>query len=72
MKELNACGLNCPMPLLKAKQALNQIQSGEQLLVLATDKGSWRDFEVYTQQSGHELLERRSDNGVYRYIIRKK
>ena len=72
MKELNACGLNCPMTLLKAKQALNQIQSGEQLLVLATDKGSWRDFEVYTQQSGHELLERRSDNGVYRYIIRKK
>lgn len=70
--ELDTCGLNCPMPLLKAKQALNRMQSGEQLLVLATDQGSWRDFEVFSEQSGHALLEREETAGVYRYLIQKQ
>lgn len=70
--ELDTQGLQCPMPLLKAKQALNAMQSGEQLKVISTDRGSWRDFEVFAQQSGHQLLERTEDNGVYHYLLQKK
>lgn len=69
--ELDTCGLSCPLPLLKAKQALNQMQSGQVLRVLATDQGSWRDFEVFAQQSGHQLLERHQDQGTYEYLLKK-
>ena len=64
--------LMCPMPLLKAKQALNGMSASQVLHVLATDPGSKRDFEVFTQQSGNTLLESAEDNGVYSYLIRKK
>lgn len=70
--ELNTCGLSCPLPLLKAKQALNTMDSGEQLLVLATDQGSWRDFDVFAKQSGHLLLSREVVDGVYRYLLQKR
>ena len=70
--ELDTCGLNCPLPLLKAKQALNAMHSGEQLQVTATDQGSWRDFRVFSEQSGHQLLASREDNGVYTYLLQKK
>lgn len=70
--ELDARGLDCPLPLLKAKQALNRLDSGERLRVLATDAGSVRDFTVFAQQSGHQLLESSSDNGVYTYLLQKK
>lgn len=69
---LDASGLRCPMPLLKAKQALNAMQSGETLQVIATDQGSWRDFQVFTELSGHQLVSRQQDAGVYTYIIKKK
>lgn len=59
--ELDARGLNCPMPLLKAKQALNRMQRGQRLHVVATDPGSLRDFEVFCQQSGHVLERQRED-----------
>ena len=62
----------CPMPLLKAKQALNGMSASQVLQVLATDPGSKRDFEVFTQQSGNTLLESVEDNGVFSYLIRKK
>ena len=62
----------CPMPLLKAKQALNDMSAHQVLQVLATDPGSKRDFEVFTQQSGNTLLESAEDNGVFSYLIRKK
>ena len=62
----------CPMPLLKAKQALNGMSAHQVLHVLATDPGSKRDFEVFTQQSGNTLLESAEDNGVFSYLIRKK
>ena len=62
----------CPMPLLKAKQALNGMMASQVLRVLATDPGSKRDFEVFTQQSGNTLLESAEDNGVFSYLIRKK
>ena len=69
---LDLRGLMCPMPLLKAKQALNDMSAYQVLHVLATDPGSKRDFEVFTQQSGNTLLESAEDNGVFSYLIRKK
>lgn len=72
MIELDTSGLNCPLPLLKAKQALNAMGSGELLRVTATDQGSWRDFQVFAQQSGHVLLESHTDKGVYTYLLKKK
>jgi TusA-related sulfurtransferase len=72
INELDASGLSCPMPLLKAKQRLNSMQSGEQLLVTATDQASWRDFQVFTELSGHLLVNREQSNGVYWFLIQKK
>ena len=70
--EVDATGLQCPMPLLKAKRALNAMQSGERLQVLATDGGSVRDFTVFCEQSGHTLLASDEDKGVYRYLLQKR
>ena len=69
---LDVKGLNCPMPLLKAKLTLNEMESGSLLRVYATDSGSVRDFEVFSQQSGNELLEATELDGVYSYLLRKK
>lgn len=69
--ELDACGLTCPMPLLKAKRALNGMNTGETLRVLATDPGSERDFEVFSRQSGHELLVADRDGACFVYLLRK-
>jgi tRNA 2-thiouridine synthesizing protein A len=69
---LDVKGLNCPMPLLKAKKALNELAPAGLLRVLATDPGSVRDFEVFARQSGHALLESCEEAGTYRYLLRKK
>jgi tRNA 2-thiouridine synthesizing protein A len=69
---LDARGLNCPMPLLKAKKALNELPAAGLLRVIATDPGSVRDFEVFSRQSGHQLLESTEHAGTYRYLLRKK
>lgn len=70
--ELDATGLDCPMPLLKAKRALNTMASGERLRVLATDQGSMRDFRVFAEQSGHRLLSsEESADGVYIHLLEK-
>ena len=69
---LDAQGLQCPMPLLKAKKALNEMNPAELLRVLATDPGSMRDFEVFSKQSGHALLESRKEGDTYIYLLRKK
>jgi len=69
---LDVKGLNCPMPLLKAKKALNEMEPAALLKVLATDPGSVRDFEVFSRQSGHELLEASRDGDTYVYVLRKK
>jgi tRNA 2-thiouridine synthesizing protein A len=68
---LDACGLTCPLPLLKAKQALNKLNSGQVLAVVCTDPGSVRDFQVFSDQSGHELLSSREADGKYFYELRK-
>lgn len=71
MIELDARDLDCPLPLLKAKQALNRMHSGEQLRVRATDPGSQRDFRVFAEQSGHRLLASDTQDGVFVYILQK-
>ncbi len=63
--ELDVTGERCPMPLLKAKRALNGMASGQQLKVLATDKGSVRDFQVFARQSGNALLSTEEVDGVF-------
>jgi tRNA 2-thiouridine synthesizing protein A len=68
---LDTSGLNCPLPLLKAKQALNKLQQGQVLKVVATDSGSVRDFKAYTDQSDHELLQSFTEQEPYVYYIRR-
>ncbi|WP_271043637.1 sulfurtransferase TusA family protein [Pseudomonas sp. VB3] len=69
--ELDASGLNCPLPLLKAKMELNRLASGAVLKVIATDAGSQRDFSTFAKLAGHVLVHEEADNGVYRYWLRK-
>ncbi|OLO06222.1 MULTISPECIES: sulfurtransferase TusA family protein [Salinicola] len=68
---LDTSGLSCPLPLLKAKQALADMEGGQLLEVTATDAGSWRDFESFVEHSQHTLVEREASEGVYRYWLRK-
>ena len=68
---LDVCGLSCPLPLLKAKQALNRLESGQVLSVVCTDPGSVRDFQVFSDQSGHQLLVSKEDAGNYYYELKK-
>jgi tRNA 2-thiouridine synthesizing protein A len=70
--EVDAIGLACPMPLLKAKRALNVMQVGQRLRVLATDQGSVRDFRVFAELSGHLLLDSAERDGVYSYLLEKR
>ena len=69
---LDVRGLKCPMPLLKAKQALNGLPAGGLLRVLATDPGSERDFETFSRQSGHALLESERRDDTFAYLLKKK
>lgn len=68
---LDARGLHCPLPLLKAKQALSALDDGALLEVQATDAGSWQDFEVFAAQGSHRLEAREERDGVYHYWLRK-
>ncbi|MDC1529661.1 sulfurtransferase TusA family protein [Gammaproteobacteria bacterium] len=69
--ELDLCGLTCPLPLLKTKQSLNKMLSGQVVKVIATDPGSERDFQVFMQQSGNQLLEVEKADGKFYYWIQK-
>jgi len=68
---LDASGLDCPLPLLKAKQALNRMSPGEVLKVIATDAGSVRDFRVYVEHSDHQMLDSFTEDEHYIHIIRR-
>lgn len=70
-EKLDASGLTCPLPLLKAKQALNRMDSGRVLEVTCTDPGSVRDFTVFSEQSGHVLLKSDQQGGTYTYWLKK-
>ena len=69
--EVDARGLECPMPLLKAKRALNGMDKGQQLKVMATDRGSVRDFQLFAEQSGNILLSTQEIDGVYIHLLVK-
>lgn len=70
-QELDARGLNCPLPILRAKKALNGLQQGEILSVRATDPGSVKDFDAFCKQTGNELISSVQDSGEYVFQIRK-
>ncbi len=69
---LDAKGLNCPLPILKAKKALKSLEGGQVLEVLSTDPGSVADFAAFCRTTGNELVEQNETDGIYTYLIRKK
>ena len=69
-RELNARGLNCPLPLMKTKKALSEMQRGQVLRVVATDSGSMPDFLAFAKQAGHEMLEQQQQGKDYIHVIR--
>ena len=71
-KELDARGLNCPLPILKAKKALADMQSGQTLRVIATDAGSMRDFKAFAKQTGNELLEQQAVGDDFIHVMRRR
>jgi tRNA 2-thiouridine synthesizing protein A len=68
-KEVDARGLNCPLPILKAKKALADMQSGQTLRVVATDAGSLRDFQAFAKQTGNELLEQQTVGEDFIHVL---
>ncbi|MDW3094240.1 MAG: sulfurtransferase TusA family protein [Gammaproteobacteria bacterium] len=71
-QELDACGLNCPLPILRAKKSLSSLESGQVLRIIATDPGSVKDFEAFAKQTGNELLESSEDGGKFHFLVKKK
>jgi tRNA 2-thiouridine synthesizing protein A len=71
-KDLDARGLNCPLPILKAKKALAEMETGEVLRIVATDSGSVRDFQAFAKQTGNALLAHSHSNGEYTFFMRRK
>ena len=71
-KEIDTSGLNCPLPILKAKKALTDLQSGQTLKVIATDPGSWRDFEAFARQTGNELLSQEKTQENFVYVLKRR
>jgi tRNA 2-thiouridine synthesizing protein A len=69
-KTLDAKGLNCPLPILKARKALKEVPAGGMLEILATDPGSVADFEAFCRQTGNELVEHSQDDSIYRFLIK--
>jgi tRNA 2-thiouridine synthesizing protein A len=69
--ELDTTGLMCPLPLLRLKKALQSMEGGQVVRVLATDPASVLDFGVFLEQAGHEMLERTEETGIFYYVIRK-
>ena len=71
-KEIDTRGLNCPLPILRTKKALADVQSGQVLKVVATDPGSVKDFETFAKQTGHALLSHAEVDGEFTFLMRKK
>jgi len=69
---LDAKGLNCPLPILKAKKALTALPPGATLEILATDPGAVKDFAAFSRTTGHELVEQSVDGNVYRFVLKRK
>jgi TusA-related sulfurtransferase len=71
-KEIDTRGLNCPLPILKAKKALAELESGQVLKVVATDPGSIRDFQAFSRQTGNELVEQQTVGNEYVHLLRRR
>jgi len=71
-KEVDARGLNCPLPILKAKKALAELHSGQLLRVLCTDAGSVRDFQAFAKQTGNELIEQQTSSAEFTHVLRRR
>ncbi len=71
-KEVDARGLNCPLPILKAKKGLADLQSGQLLRVLSTDPGSVRDFQAFAKQTGNELVDQQSAGQEFIHVLRRR
>jgi tRNA 2-thiouridine synthesizing protein A len=71
-QQVDARGLSCPMPIVKTAQAMKSITSGSLIEVLATDPGSVKDFAAWSRTTGNELVEQSADEGVYRFVLRRK
>ena len=71
-RELDTRGLNCPLPILKAKKALAEMHTGELLRVVSTDPGSMRDFQAFARQTGNQLLEQTQDNSEFVHVLRRR
>lgn len=71
-EELDASGLNCPLPILRAKKKLNAMESGQILRIIATDPGSVKDFDAFAKQTGNELLSTAEEGDKYAFFIKKK
>ena len=69
--ELDASGLNCPLPILRAKKTLNGMDSGQVLHVIATDPGSVKDFDAFAKQTGNELMESKEEGGKFHFLLKK-
>jgi len=70
-QELDASGLNCPLPILRAKKSLAPLTSGQVLRIIATDPGSVKDFEAFCKQTGNELMESKDEDGKFYFLIKK-
>ena len=71
-QKLDARGLNCPMPIVKTAIAIKSLTAGDLLEVLATDPGAVKDFAAWSKSTGNEVVEHSTDQGVYRFVIRRK
>ncbi|HRL99791.1 MAG TPA: sulfurtransferase TusA family protein, partial [Acidovorax sp.] len=71
-KEIDTRGLNCPLPILKAKKALADMVSGQLLKVVATDSGSLRDFQAFAKQTGNELVEQQTVGDEFVHVLRRR
>ncbi len=71
-KDLDARGLNCPLPILRARKSLNEMTAGQVLRIVATDPGSVKDFEAFSKQTGNELLSQQAGDKEFVFYIRRK
>ena len=71
-KECDARNLNCPLPILRCKKSLSELESGQTLKITATDPGSVKDFQAFCKQTGHQLLQLDQDDGEFTFYIKKR
>ena len=71
-KEIDAKNLNCPLPILRCKKGLSEIEAGQTLKIMATDPGAVKDFQAFCKQTGHELLQQDGADGALTFYIKKR